>query len=615
MTVNTFIQSRRYVFLSLLMMSMNATLSAGTFVVTSTADPSNPFVIQPGTLRWAITQAELTPNTASTITFNISGTGQHIIQYSHTMPTVYGTVRFDGSTQPGYSTGNPMIILDGGGTVVNAFEFSGNNSLAKGFYIRNFFVAGIGAMNANRLQIIDNIINGINGQAFNQDIILNNSSGCIITGNYLGVDASLTPSVKTSWFGLFIEDASNNNIIGGATANLQNVIANHSYDGVNFTAISGTPNGNLYGFSDLITRNRIYNNASHAIYLRGTAGGNQGKAKPIISPILTLANVTGTSGANDIVELFGSTGPENANQYLTTVTANNSGQWADNLSGSVWGFVTATATDNANNTSQLSIAQKVSIAPVCPTCAILSFTVPPSLCSGTGITFANTSSSCSQPSPTFQWNFGDGTGNLNTNIHSYASAGTYTVTLTIPGTRGCPIQTTSQVVAISTCLPPCKDCLPSFAPQPDSTYIISSWVKQAALPSVLTYPNPQIFLDFTGHPSQGPFTATGDIIDGWQRIENTFTVPHGATSFAIRLNSASGDVFFDDIRVFPFKGSMKSYVYDPITLRLSAELDERNYATIYEYDEEGKLIRLKKETERGVMTIKENKNNTVKRTK
>jgi len=36
-------------------------------------------------------------------------------------------------------------------------------------------------------------------------------------------------------------------------------------------------------------------------------------------------------------------------------------------------------------------------------------------------------------------------------------------------------------------------------------------------------------------------------------------------------------------------------------------------ATLYEYDEEGKLIRVKKETEKGVMTIKENKNSTKKK--
>jgi hypothetical protein len=47
-----------------------------------------------------------------------------------------------------------------------------------------------------------------------------------------------------------------------------------------------------------------------------------------------------------------------------------------------------------------------------------------------------------------------------------------------------------------------------------------------------------------------------------------------------------------------------------MTLRLMAELDERNYAKLYEYDEEGKLIRVKKETEKGVMTIQENRENS-----
>jgi len=58
---------------------------------------------------------------------------------------------------------------------------------------------------------------------------------------------------------------------------------------------------------------------------------------------------------------------------------------------------------------------------------------------------------------------------------------------------------------------------------------------------------------------------------------------------------------------------MKSYVYDPISKKLVAELDERNYATFYEYDEEGKLIRVKKETEKGIKTIQENRNSIIKR--
>jgi hypothetical protein len=59
---------------------------------------------------------------------------------------------------------------------------------------------------------------------------------------------------------------------------------------------------------------------------------------------------------------------------------------------------------------------------------------------------------------------------------------------------------------------------------------------------------------------------------------------------------------------------MKSYVYDDISLRLMAELDENNYATFYEYDDDGSLVRVKKETEQGIKTIKETRNALVRDT-
>jgi hypothetical protein len=141
--------------------------------------------------------------------------------------------------------------------------------------------------------------------------------------------------------------------------------------------------------------------------------------------------------------------------------------------------------------------------------------------------------------------------------------------------------------------------------------LISLWVREEnATPTTTTFTKPNVYLDFTtgsGTVTLGPFVAAGQIIDGWQRLEQEFVVPAGATSFAIRLECTNGNCLFDDIRVQPFDGSMKTYVFDPVTLRLSAELDERNYATFYEYDEEGKLVRIKKETERGIMTIQESK--------
>jgi hypothetical protein len=155
----------------------------------------------------------------------------------------------------------------------------------------------------------------------------------------------------------------------------------------------------------------------------------------------------------------------------------------------------------------------------------------------------------------------------------------------------------------------CANCLPSFSP-PAGKYMVSAWVKEAsATPQTVSYTNSSLVIGFIGSTNTYTGVPSGQIIDGWQRIEKEITIPVSATSITITLQTSLGTAYFDDVRFFPFDGSMMSYVYDPITLRLSAELDERNYATFYEYDEEGKLIRVKKETERGVMTIQENRDN------
>ncbi|HEU4719482.1 MAG TPA: hypothetical protein VFU15_16680 [Bacteroidia bacterium] len=161
---------------------------------------------------------------------------------------------------------------------------------------------------------------------------------------------------------------------------------------------------------------------------------------------------------------------------------------------------------------------------------------------------------------------------------------------------------------------PCDNCIGSFAPEPGKKYLVSVWVKEAgAAVTKTSYDHPQVYIDFPGTAvTYGPFTASGQIIDGWQRVEAEFVVPNGATKIDVKLDCTSGDCYFDDLRIYPFDGSMKTYVYDPVTMRLVAELDERNYATFYEYDEEGKLIRIKKETERGIMTIQESKTSLIK---
>lgn len=162
----------------------------------------------------------------------------------------------------------------------------------------------------------------------------------------------------------------------------------------------------------------------------------------------------------------------------------------------------------------------------------------------------------------------------------------------------------------------CEECITSFRPTP-GRYMLSAWVKEdfGPLSHPTSYLNTKIDVKFEGSPTSYSLFPKGQIIDGWQRIEAEIEIPEGATDIHIDL-VAFGivDSYFDDIRFFPFDGSMMSYVYDPRNLRLMAQLDERNYATLYEYDEEGKLIRVKKETERGIMTIQENRDNIIKKT-
>lgn len=157
----------------------------------------------------------------------------------------------------------------------------------------------------------------------------------------------------------------------------------------------------------------------------------------------------------------------------------------------------------------------------------------------------------------------------------------------------------------------CKDCIGTFSPTPGK-YLLSAWTKGEESNKNSSYETPYIDVSFAGSTEDYSFQPSGKIIDDWQRIDGEVTVPEDATSIKIGLNCKAGTCFFDDIRFVPIDGSMISYVYDPVNLRLKAQLDERNYATFYEYDEEGKLIRVKKETERGIMTIQENRDNISK---
>ena len=82
--------------------------------------------------------------------------------------------------------------------------------------------------------------------------------------------------------------------------------------------------------------------------------------------------------------------------------------------------------------------------------------------------------------------------------------------------------------------------------------------------------------------------------------------PYGQSAIQ---NESGQDAFIDDFRIFPYQANMVTYVYDQVSGKLSAQLDENNFARFFEYDAEGNLIRTKVETEKGIMTINENRQN------
>lgn len=218
----------------------------------------------------------------------------------------------------------------------------------------------------------------------------------------------------------------------------------------------------------------------------------------------------------------------------------------------------------------------------------------------------------------YDWTFGNGLTSAIINPKTtYLTEGTFTVSVTGNYSQNCISNTPSDNITITVAdydfCSSCDECIGSFAPKAGEKYVLSAWVKEANEFSKSTYNHAAIAFDYEGSNQSSPnYKAQGAIIEGWQMIEREFTIPENTSAIQIKLlNLGDDDVFFDDIRIYPFNANLKSFVYDPITMRLTAELDENNYATFYEYDEDGNLIRVKKETERGVKTIQE----TVKRVK
>lgn len=134
--------------------------------------------------------------------------------------------------------------------------------------------------------------------------------------------------------------------------------------------------------------------------------------------------------------------------------------------------------------------------------------------------------------------------------------------------------------------------------QAGNKYLFSCWVRRTECPTSGNLGDDYL----VSYGNMAPIFIKEPKVECWQRIEVEFTY-NGSNTF--ELQPLSGREFYvDDIRITPADATCKTYVYSSQNYRLLAELDENNFATFYNYDEEGVLVQVKKETERGIMTVK-----------
>ncbi len=150
--------------------------------------------------------------------------------------------------------------------------------------------------------------------------------------------------------------------------------------------------------------------------------------------------------------------------------------------------------------------------------------------------------------------------------------------------------------------------LPVYSPLPGKKVVVSAWVKEEKDCKGISYTGNRMNISVRRGATATVLIAypRGGIVDGWQRYEQVVDIPADGTELIVTMQATgSSTVYFDDLRIHPYNANMKSYVYNSSDLRLMAELDENNYATFYEYDDDGTLMRVKKETESGVKMITE----------
>ncbi|MEA2484065.1 MAG: large repetitive protein, partial [Thermoleophilaceae bacterium] len=366
-----------------------------TFTVNSTADPGTGICdVTECTLREALLAANANTG-ADTIAFNLDQTlfPPHVIAPASALPAVTEAVTIDGSTQPDYFH-EPAVQIDGTNAGVSTSGLSlGASSVVKALAIDGFSGSGIaltggsstirgtwiglttanaGAGIAIGVGAPNNTIGGT-GPDDPDSIAQSGGAGIAISSSGNTIQATeIGTGGANGGAGVSITTGSNN-VVGGTTAGAGNTIQNNTGAGVAITA----------GTGNAVEGNVIDSNGGLGIDL-GTTGvtandhldPDTGPNNLQNFPVLTTASNDSLAGTSTVtgtldsaaatayhIEFFASSacdpsGNGEAPELVASadVTTNGSGAGTLNStfptgSGNIY---TATATDPAGNTSELS---------------------------------------------------------------------------------------------------------------------------------------------------------------------------------------------------------------------------------------------------------------------
>lgn len=394
----------------------SAFASCGTVINTATCANSNGVIkvidksdAGEGTLRSAILCANAVPG-PNIIEFTIQGQGPHInyvgSESRQALPPLLdpGTI-IDATTQPVYGlNGNytPQIILDGSlhnwNFPENALFVQSDHTEIYGLEIRNFPDDGIDVNQADSC-IIGGVLKGnviyhcgaaidtfpglpAQGPWEGSGIVVkNNSTHCTIQGNTIGTNFPKTLIAGNEFAGIVVRNGGGQHLIGGNAPGEANHIA-HNAAGIYLG--DGIAQVNMQ-------HNTFICNDSAGIFLEGTA--NLQKTPPAIDTANNQV-ISGSGKPGERVEVFrikNDSCPNTACQggeLIGEVIVNANGRWTlpfplqNNIQLSQNDFLTATATDNNQNTSPFSECKEVSVQ--CALSLPLTSYVPDTCESGVG---------------------------------------------------------------------------------------------------------------------------------------------------------------------------------------------------------------------------------------